>query len=123
MATPQKQAAIQKEGRLELAVRDYQQGKFQTPTAAAKAYDITRSTLQRRSNGVRSRLGSISKNRLLTPTEEETLVQWILSMDRRGMPPQIATVREMACLLITQRFQSTTPPPVGQNWVRRFVNR
>ena len=81
MTTPNRQAAIQKEGRLELALQDYLQGKFQTPTAAAKAYDVTRSTLQRRITGIQSRLGSISKKRLLTPTEEEAsysgFYQWI----------------------------------------------
>jgi hypothetical protein len=123
MATPQRQAAIQKEGRIELALQAYQQGQFSTPIAAAKAYDVTRSTLQRRINGIPSRLGSISKKRLLTSTEEESLVQWILSMDRRGMPPRIAIVRKMASLLVTQRFKSTTPLPTGQNWVRKFIDR
>ena len=74
MATPKRQAAIQKEGRLELALQDYLQGKFRTPTAAAEAYDVTRSKLRRRVTGIRSRLGSISKKRLLAPTEEESLV-------------------------------------------------
>jgi len=75
MATPQRQAAIRKEGRIELALQAYQQGQFSTPTAAAKAYDVTRSTLQRRITDISSRLGSISKKRLLTSTEEASLVQ------------------------------------------------
>ena len=117
---PKRQAAIQREGRLELALQAYQKGCFSTPTAAAKAYDVTRSTLQRRINGIQARLGSIAKNRLLTPTEESSLVQWILSMDRRGMPPRIMAVREMARLLVAQHERSTT---VGQNWVRNFIDR
>ncbi len=122
MATPQRQAAIQKEGRLELALQAYQKNQFLTPTAAAKAYDVPRKTLQRRITGISSRLGSISKKRLLTPTEEESLIQWILSMNQRSMPPRIAIVQGMAHLLVAQRQQSTIQPTVGENWVQRFIN-
>jgi len=37
--------------------------------------------------------GSAALNRRLTPIQEESLKQWVLSMNRRGMPPRIATVR------------------------------
>ena len=57
------------------------------------------------------------------PTEEESLVQWILSLDRRGMPPRIAAVRDMAQLLLTKRGGSNTPSQVGIHWVQRFINR
>ncbi len=43
-------------------------------------------------------------------------------MDQRGMPPRVASVREMADLL-SKRSDTTTPPTVGQNWVHNFVNR
>ena len=75
MATLQRQAAIQKEGRIELALQAYQQGHFSTPTAAAKVYNITRSTLQCCIAEEQSKLSSIVKNHLLTPTEEESLIQ------------------------------------------------
>ena len=44
-------------------------------------------------------------------------------MDQRGMPPRIATVRQMASLLVTQYAGQTDPITVGQNWVRNFINR
>ena len=44
-------------------------------------------------------------------------------MDKHGMPPRIATVHEMANLLLSKRADATTPPTVGQHWVRNFVNR
>jgi len=75
MTTSKRQAAIQKEGRIELALQAYQQGHFSTPTAAAKMYDVTRSTLQRRIVREQSKLGSIVKNHLFTPTEEKSLIQ------------------------------------------------
>jgi len=35
--------------------------------------------------------GSAAPNRRLTPIQEESLKQWVLLMDQRGMPPRIAT--------------------------------
>jgi hypothetical protein len=106
-----------------LAPYTYQENKFSTSTVVAKSYDVSRKTLQQRTDDISSKLGSISKKRLLTPSKEESLTQWILSMDRRDMLPRIAIVREMARLLVAQRYKSTTTPPVGQNWVRKFINR
>ena len=123
MATPRQQAAIRQEGRLELAIQAYQQGRVSSHRIAAKTYDVPRNLLQRRLTGIQPRVGSIAKNRLLTVTEEETLVQWILSMDRRGMPPRVRIVREMADLLVAQHRKSTPVRPVGQNWVRGLINR
>jgi hypothetical protein len=80
---------------------------------AATTYDVSRATIQRRIGGILPQRGSTSKNRLLTPTEEESLMQWILSLDRRGMPPRIAAVRDMAQLLLTQRSESNPPLQIG----------
>jgi hypothetical protein len=112
--------ALHKEGRLELAVQAYKDGNFSSYTAAAKAYDVARKTLQRRLTGTLPQRGSTSKHRLLTPTEEASLLQWVISRDRRGMPPRVATVREMAGLLLAQHGISTH---VGTSWVNRFINR
>src|SRR5437016_6219114 len=79
MATPHQQAT-RKEGRLELAIQAYQQGKIESYENAATTYDISRRTMMRRISGIQPRLGSTAKNRLLTSTEEESLVQWILSL-------------------------------------------
>ena len=120
MAALQRQDTLYQEGRLDLAYQAYKQGDFQTHTAAAKAYDVPPKKLKRRLAGIQPRLGSIAKNRLLTLTEEETLLQWILSMDRRGMPPRVTTVRQMASLLVAQHGGTAS---VGQNWARNFINR
>jgi hypothetical protein len=74
MVAPPRQEALYQEGRLNLACQAYKQGEFQTPYAAAKAFDVPLKKLQRRLAGIQPRLGSIAKNRLLTPTEEETLL-------------------------------------------------
>jgi hypothetical protein len=92
MATQQRQEALFEEGRIDLARHNLQIGRFQTPHASAIAFDVSRKKLKNRIAGIGPRVGSIAKNRLLTPTEEQTLVQWILLMDRRGMPPRLSTI-------------------------------
>ena len=86
---------------------------------AARTYDIPHSTVANRLNGVPSRRDAQMNNRKLTATEETALVQWILSMDERGMPPTVAYTRRMANLLLSERGQDT----VGENLVRKFVSR
>ena len=98
MATPQQEALFQ-EGRLDLAIKAYNQGQFPSLRAAVSIYDVPRSTAQQRVRGIKPKRGSIAPNRRLIPAQEETLKQWILSMDQRGMPPRVATVRQMAGLL------------------------
>jgi len=46
----------------------------------------------------------------LTPSEEETLIQYILNLDTRGFPPQICGVEDMANLLLATRCAK----PVGK---------
>jgi hypothetical protein len=58
-------------------------------------------------------------SRKLTPKEEASLVQWILSMDKQGIPPKIAYTRRMANLLLSERGKDF----VGENWVQKFVRR
>ena len=52
MATLLSQLALHKEGRLKLAVQAYKKGYFLSYTAAVNAYDVVRSTLQRRITGI-----------------------------------------------------------------------
>jgi hypothetical protein len=61
----------------------------------------------------------------LTQTEESTLVQWVLSMDQRGLAPTQDVVRQMANLLLQKRSQNQDNPPltVGQHWVYNLVQR
>ena len=89
-----------KEGRMQLAARDYKNGRFKSITKAAEAYDVPSSTLKTRIKGTAPRAESIANNRKLTNTEESTLKSWILDMEQRGLPPRISTVRSLAQLLL-----------------------
>ena len=81
MATPQQQEALYKEGRLVLALQAYKQGQIKSIEGAAKLYDVPLRTAQCRAAGVQPKCGSHALNRLLTLVQEDSLKQWILSMD------------------------------------------
>jgi hypothetical protein len=111
-----------REGRLSLAMVSYQNKPCQSIRALARAYNVPESTLRTRLRGVHPRSEIVSVNRKLSTTEEQSLVQWILDLNRQGFPPYIIDVRRMADALLAARGQDPPPPPVGKNWVSRFVN-
>lgn len=115
-------ADVSLEGRMQLALNDYKKGCFTSIAKAALAYDISRATLQRRVQGRASRTNTTANCRKLTDTEESTLTTWILDMDRRGLPPQISTVRYLAQLLFSARI-SSPEALIGEKWVNRFIKR
>ena len=106
---PQQQGSqfSQKEGRIALAIQAFKRGQFKSLKAATESYDVPYSTVRDRVNGYPSRRDSRPTNRKLTDTEESTLVQWILSMDQRGLSPRPDSVRQMANLLLQKRSNSS----------------
>jgi hypothetical protein len=122
MAPPYNTQLAQKEGRIALAMQAYKGGQFSSTKACADAYDISDATLRRRVKGIHARCDSVPINRKLTTTEESTLIEWILSMDQRGLAPRSDTVRQMASLLLQKRSQDNTLT-VGKQWVYNFVRR
>jgi len=113
------------EGRIALALHVYQKGTFRSVRALAYTYEISYTTLMHRSRGISARSVSLPTNCKLTMTEETTLVQWILDMEKRGMPPTKAFVYQMAELLLAERLTDLTRPKpiIGKNWVQNFVRR
>ena len=83
---------LRQEGRLELAIQAINLGQISSVRKAAQLYDVPRSTLQRRLNGLKQRSTANRTKRKLTETEEKTLLQWILSMGKRGAPLRPTTV-------------------------------
>ena len=120
--TESSQKPANQEGKILLALNDIKNGRIASIRAAAKLYDIPPRTLSRRANGTISRVDTRANSHKLTQLEEDSLIQWIFSMDARRAAPRPATVREMANILLAAR--GTTPPPtVGVNWVSNFVKR
>jgi hypothetical protein len=75
---------------------------------------VPRSTLQKRVNSRLSRVDIPPNGRKLTDLEEDSLIKWIFSMDKRGAAPRKTTIREMANILLAARG-SHPPPTVGLN--------
>jgi hypothetical protein len=120
---PRQPRSIQtsREGRLSLAMASYRNNPKQSVRALAVAYDVPESTLRTRLRGTQPRSETASVNRKLSATEEQSLIQWILELDRRGFPPHIIDVRRMADTLLAARGQNPPPQPVGKNWASRFI--
>src|SRR5450432_193652 len=123
MPPPTSTSSVQQEGRIALAVEALKQGSFTSLLSAARSYDVPYTTLQRRVRHCPARRDKRPTNCKLTATEESTLVQWILSMDQRGLAPRPESVRQMADLLLEKRSNSNPNSQVGQNWVYNFVQR
>ncbi|OQE62173.1 hypothetical protein PENNAL_c0049G07727, partial [Penicillium nalgiovense] len=113
---------IEQEGRLLLAIQAIKKQEIRTIAAAARTFNIPRSTLRDRLNGHAERSTIRANSHKLTETEEESLQKWILSMDSRGAAPRPSMVREMANLLLEKRG-TTLVLSVGENWVTKFVKR
>lgn len=101
---PQNSAlAAQAEGRRALGIQAFQQGQFSSVLAATKSYGVSYSTTYWRLHGRLAKGDMQTSNRKLTNTEESILVQWILSMDQRGLLPRSIAVQQMADLLLAKR--------------------
>jgi hypothetical protein len=110
------------EGKILLAIKAIQKKSASSFREAAEIYDVPWTTLRDRFNGTRNRGDTRANSHKLTQTEEESLVEWILSMDSRGAAPRPSTIQEMANILLAERG-STPSPTVGKNWPSNFVNR
>ena len=83
-----------------LAINSYKLGYFTSIRAAANTYEVPRSTLQTRLQGRVPRQEIQTTNLKLIDTEELTLINWILSIDKRGLPVRTALIRDIANLLL-----------------------
>jgi hypothetical protein len=117
-----RQKSIEQEGRILLAIQAIKKQEKLSIREAARIYEIPRATLQTRLNGVKNRVDTRANSHKLTKSEEETLENWIISLDIRGAALRPTTVRETANILLAARL--TTPvQEVGEKWAYNFVNR
>jgi hypothetical protein len=123
MSQPTSAQLASKEGRIALAINSYNLGYFTSQRGAAISYDVPKSTFQTRLQGRPSRQEYRSVNHKLTATEELTLVDWILSMDERGLPVYMALIRDIATLLLQKRTgtDASSTRTIGVRWPYNFV--
>ena len=93
--------------------------------STADTYNLPESSFRHYVTGHPARRDSKPTNCKLTDTEKSALVQWILSIDQRGLAPRAANVRQMANLLLVKRSAGAEHPTltVGKCWVYSFVRR
>ena len=120
---PQHSHLLSKEGRLSLATATLKSNPQYLKRSVASAYRVPESTLRTRLQGTQAKHETTSVNLKMSPIEEQSLVEWILDLDRRGFPPYIIDVRRMGDVLLAARGQDPPPQPLGQKWVSRFVKR
>lgn len=92
MPRQQRPKSTSREGRISLAIASYRNNPTESIRALAKAFNIPQSTLHTRIHSTQPRSETASVNRKLSAVEEQSLVQWILDLDRRGFPPQVIDV-------------------------------
>ncbi|EED13550.1 transposon, putative [Talaromyces stipitatus ATCC 10500] len=109
----------EQEGRILLAISDLKNGKISSVYQAAIIYNIPRTTLYDRLNGIQQRSIIRANGHKLSQFEEESLVKWVLDLDKRGLPPRHSLVREMANYLLSQRGNQQ----VGEKWVYNLIQR
>ena len=125
MSQPISAQSLSKEGRMALAINSYKSGYFTSKREAAASYEVSYTTLRARLEGRVSRQEIRSANLKLTNTEELTLVDWILSMDERGLPVRTTSIRDMANLLLQKRtgIDASSTRQVGIQWPYNFIRR
>ena len=83
-----------------MAIADFNAGKFESGTQAARAYGVPPSTFHDRMGGKQPRRIAHQHEQLLTPTQEGFLTNWVLKQDLQGFAPSHTRLREMAARII-----------------------
>jgi hypothetical protein len=105
---------------LQGAIRDLESGVFTSQRAAAKAWAVPRTSIQRRLQGSVPHAIAHQQQQRLTPEQESFIVDWILEEDARSLPPSHARVREMATRILKLGGDHE---PLGQRWISSFLTR
>ena len=119
---PKSQNSNEQKGRILLAISALKESQIQTVRQAARHFQVPETTLRRRLHGITTRSEKRANGHRLTENGEESLLHWILSMDRRGAAPRPSHVQDMANILLSQNGSVNTQP-VGKNWVSSFIKR
>ena len=109
-------------GRLLLAINALKNKEITAVRKAARIY-VSETTLRNRLKGRSERSITDKKRQKLSPTEEESLRTWILSMESRGCSVRPQMLQVMANILLLKRGTTAVPLTVGINWVSSFLKR
>lgn len=116
---------------IQKAITSWNNREFRSIRATATHFQVPPSTLRERMAGRKARAQAHETAQLLSNAEEKTLARWITRLTSTGFPATPALVIEMAEEIQAGRIklaspQNTTPtqlPPIGHEWLYRFLNR
>ena len=111
-----------KKVRIQFTLQAYNQGQFRNLNCAARAYNVPYATLYRRRKRTLSRSETTPHSQKLTSIDENTLVQWILSLEKLGMPPKKPIIHEMAVVLLKNRVEHVSVC-IEKLWLYNFLKR
>jgi hypothetical protein len=118
--TEKSRISLEQEGRILLALSALKNGEICSLRQAAVIYDIPRSTtLRDRRKGIQMKAEKHAIGLKLSTNEEESLVKWILDLDKCGLPPWPSLVQHMANHLLSEHGNQQ----VGKNWIYRLIKR
>ena len=116
------QNSAEQEGRILLAISALNKSQIQTVWQAACHFQVPETTLWWWLYGITTWSEKHANGHRLTENEEESLLQWVLSMDRRGAAPRPSHIQDMANILLLNRGFINTQS-IGKNWVSSFIKR
>ena len=108
---------IPKGKQLELAIEAFYKGQFSSKTVCAKAFDVPPRTLMTHLNGTVSHQHSVANSCKLSNTEEESLKNRILDINKHGLPLQISNVCHLAQLLLSAWSKPLKDLSISAKWV------
>ena len=101
---------------MNLAINSIQKNQISSRRQAARVFKVSRRTIGRRIKGIQPQRGSRSNTRLLHPIEEEELIKWIESIERRGFPAFLVDIKRIAQALLDRRgLDASRLRKIGKN--------
>lgn len=88
--------------------------------SASKSYNIPRSTLRGRLNGVWPRAQAYDRLQALSGREESYLAQWAIAQGRLGLAPSHTMLRTFATRILARRGSTA---PLGRHKIIKFLRR
>ncbi|RFU36216.1 hypothetical protein B7463_g148, partial [Scytalidium lignicola] len=115
-----KRPHARQEGRILLAINALKNNQIKSMQAAARSFDVPFGTLYDRMRGRPEAFTTYTKAFKMSQLEESSLVQWIISMGNRGMPPRPSGVHSIANALISKRGEPTPPSSLTTKYIRKY---
>lgn len=116
---------------IQKAIISWKNSQFRSLRATAIHFQVPLQTLRDRMAGRKAKAQAHEEAQLLSNAEEKTLVRWITRLTSTGFPATPTLVVETAeeirhgrvKLASSQNTPPTQLPPIGHEWLYRFLNR